>query len=50
MHTSMTVSRLATVLGFLMAIYSVVFMLLTPSRKALIISMSWIYGIVFLAL
>jgi hypothetical protein len=33
-----------------MAISSIVVILLMPSRKALMISMSWMCGIVFLAL
>jgi hypothetical protein len=50
MHTSTTVSRLTTVLGFFMAISSTILRSLTPSHKVLMISMSWIYGIAFLAL
>jgi hypothetical protein len=49
-HTSMIMSRLATVLGFFMVISSTVLRLLTPSWKALMILMSWMYGLAFLAL
>jgi hypothetical protein len=50
MHMSATVSRLTTILGFLIAISYTVLMSLTLLWKALMISMSWIYGIVFLVL
>jgi hypothetical protein len=50
MHTSTTVRSSATVLGFFIAISSTVLMSLTPSRKVLIISMSYMYEIAFLAL
>jgi hypothetical protein len=49
-HTLMTVRRLVTIFGFFMAISSIVLMSLTPSRKALMISISWMYRIAFLLL
>jgi hypothetical protein len=49
-HTSVTASRSATVMGFFMASSSIILMSLTPSRKTLMISMSYIYGIAFLTL
>jgi hypothetical protein len=50
MHTSATVSRSATIFGFFIAISSTVLMSLTSSRKVLMISMSWMYEIMFLTL
>jgi hypothetical protein len=50
MHTSATASRSSTVLGFFMAISSIVLTSLTPSQKALMILMSWMYEITFLTL
>jgi hypothetical protein len=50
MHTSVTASRSATVLGFFMTISSTVLISLTPSYNALMISMSWTYEIAFLML
>jgi hypothetical protein len=50
MHTSATASKSATVLGFFIAISSTVLKSLMPSWKVLIISMSWMYGMSFLAL
>jgi hypothetical protein len=50
MHTTATVSRLATILGFFMVIYSIVLISLTPSWKSLMILMSWMYEIVLLVL
>jgi hypothetical protein len=44
------VSRSATVFGFFIVISSMVLMSLTPSHKALMISMSRMYGISFLVL
>jgi hypothetical protein len=46
----MTVFRSVTVFGFFMTISSTVLMSLTPSRKELMILMSWIYEIAFLAM
>jgi hypothetical protein len=45
-----TANRSATVLGFFMAIFSTVLMSLTPSQKALMISMSSMFRMIFLAL
>jgi hypothetical protein len=50
MHISVTASKSATVLGFFMAISSTILISLTPSQKALTISMSWMCGMPFLAL
>jgi hypothetical protein len=50
MQTLATTSKPATVLGFFMAISLTVLISLTPSQKALMISMSWMFGIAFLAL
>jgi hypothetical protein len=50
LQTSMTISILATIFGFFMAISSTLLMALTPSQKALMVSMSWMLGIVFLVL
>jgi hypothetical protein len=50
MHTTATVIRLATILGFFMVIYSIVLISLTPSWKSLMILMSWMYEIVLLVL
>jgi hypothetical protein len=50
MHTSATASRSATIFGFFIAISSTVLISLTSSRKALMISISWMWGIAFLAL
>jgi hypothetical protein len=50
MHTTATVSRLATILDFFMVIYSIVLISLTPSWKSLMILMSWMYEIVLLVL
>jgi hypothetical protein len=50
MHTLTTMSRSATIFGFFIAISSIVLISLTPSQKALMILMSWMHGIAFLAL
>jgi hypothetical protein len=50
MHMSVTASGPVTVLGFFMAISSTVLISLTPLRKVLMISMSWMCGMTFLAL
>jgi hypothetical protein len=50
MHTSVTANLSAIVLCFFMVISSTVLISLTPSRKVLMILMSWMYKITFLAL
>jgi uncharacterized membrane protein len=50
MQMSTIISISATILGFFMAISSMVLISLTQLQKALMTSMSKMYGIVFLAL
>jgi hypothetical protein len=50
MQTSVTANRSTTILGFFMMISLTILISLTPSRKALMISMSWMYKIAFLVL
>jgi hypothetical protein len=50
MQTSATASVSTTILGFFMTISLTVLISLTPSWKVLMISMSRMYGIAFLAL